>query len=52
MVKAKRFVYAKRFDGEPKPDDFKLEEEDLPELQDGGMLIGRKLDTSWLVFVI
>lgn len=39
MVKAKKFVYVQKFDGEPKPDDFKLEEEDLPELQDGDVLV-------------
>lgn len=36
MVKAKKFIYAKRFDGMPKLDDFKLEIETLPELKDGG----------------
>lgn len=36
MVKAKKFIYAKRFDGFPKITDFRLEEEELPELKDGG----------------
>lgn len=37
MVVAKKFIYAKRFVGEPKYSDFTLEEETLPELKDGGM---------------
>lgn len=36
MVVAKKFVYVKRFVGEPKPTDFRLEEETLPELKDEG----------------
>lgn len=36
MVRAKKFIYAKRFEGEPKLTDFKLVEEELPELQEGG----------------
>lgn len=36
MVQSKKFVYVKRFDGVPKLTDFRLEEETLPELQDGG----------------
>jgi NADPH-dependent curcumin reductase CurA len=36
MVIAKKFIYASRFHGEPKLDNFRLEEEDLPALQDGG----------------
>lgn len=36
MVVAKKFIYAKRFVGEPKPSDFTLEEETLPALKDGG----------------
>lgn len=39
MVKAKKFIYAKRFDGFPKLTDFKLEEETLSELRDGGKFI-------------
>lgn len=35
-VTAKKFVYAKRFDGEPKLTDFDLVEEKLPALKDGG----------------
>lgn len=36
MVQAKKFIYSKRFVGLPKLTDFQLEEETLPELQDGG----------------
>ncbi|KAL9696283.1 hypothetical protein quinque_015568 [Culex quinquefasciatus] len=35
---AKKWIYARSFDGEPKPDDFRLEEEVMPELQDGEFL--------------
>lgn len=37
MVKAKKFLYVKRFDGEPKITDFELVEEELPDIKDGGM---------------
>lgn len=37
MVKTKKFIYAKPFVGEPKETDFKLVEEELPALKDGGM---------------
>lgn len=37
-MKAKRFVYAKAFVGEPKVTDFELVEEELPALQDGEIL--------------
>lgn len=36
MVKAQKFIYNKRFVGEPKLTDFTLEEEELPALKDGG----------------
>lgn len=36
MVKAKKFLYAKRFVGEPKPSDFELVEEELPALKENG----------------
>jgi hypothetical protein len=36
VVVAKKFVYIRRFDGEPKPTDFRLEEETLTDLKDGG----------------
>lgn len=36
MTEAKKFIYAKRFDGMPKISDFKLETETLPALKDGG----------------
>lgn len=39
MVKAKKFIYAARFDGLPKISDFRLEEETLDELKDGGQLL-------------
>lgn len=37
MVQAKKFIFAKRFDGMPKLSDFRLEEETLPALEDGGL---------------
>lgn len=36
MVIAKKFVYVSKFVGEPKLSDFKLEEEQLPDLKDDG----------------
>ena len=36
MVKAKKFILAKHFDGFPTPENFQLVEEDLPELEVGG----------------
>lgn len=39
MVQAKKFIYAKRFEGMPKISDFSLEEETIPELSDGGLFI-------------
>ncbi|QJB70155.1 NADP-dependent oxidoreductase [Parasphingorhabdus halotolerans] len=39
MTTNRKFTLAKRPDGEPKPDDFKLVEETLPELQDGQFLV-------------
>lgn len=36
MVKAQRFVYAKKFVGEPKETDFILETEELQPIKDGG----------------
>lgn len=36
MIEAKKFIYAKRFNGLPKISDFKLESEILPALNDGG----------------
>ena len=36
MVGAKKFMNVSRFSGEPKLTDFKLEEEQLPALKDGG----------------
>lgn len=38
MVKAQRFVYAKKFVGEPKETDFTLETEELAPIKDGGEL--------------
>ncbi|XP_015123548.1 prostaglandin reductase 1 [Diachasma alloeum] len=39
MVTAKKFVLVKHFEGEPKPDDLKLETEELPAIQDGEYLV-------------
>lgn len=36
MVKAKKFIIQKHFDGFPKREDLKLVEEELPALKDGG----------------
>jgi hypothetical protein len=36
MIKAKKFVLAKHFDGAPKTTNFKLVEELLPELKENG----------------
>lgn len=33
---ARKFVYTEKFQGLPKLSDFRLEEESLPELKDGG----------------
>lgn len=47
MVRAKKFIFAKRFKGLPKVTDFRLEEETLPALKNGGLfsyfLIGFKM---------
>lgn len=39
MVIAKKIVHINRFLGVPKLSDSRLEEESLPELQDGGTLL-------------
>jgi hypothetical protein len=36
MAKTKKFIFARRFVGEPKEDDFTLVEEELPPLKEGG----------------
>lgn len=36
MVKSKNLLIVKHFEGEPKESDFKLVEEELPPLKDGG----------------
>ena len=36
MVRAKYWVKAQEFSGQPKSEDFKLVEEELPELKNGG----------------
>ena len=36
---AKKYVFAKRFVGEPKPWDLQLVEEELPPIKDGGMFV-------------
>jgi prostaglandin reductase 1 len=38
MVKAKVFIYASQFQGEPKSTDIELIEEDLPAVKDGEFL--------------
>ncbi|XP_063229973.1 prostaglandin reductase 1-like isoform X4 [Bacillus rossius redtenbacheri] len=44
MVKARKFILAKHFVGEPKESDFQLVEEDLPELKNGEVLV----EAEWL----
>eukprot|EP00058_Branchiostoma_floridae_P014187 XP_002599675.1 hypothetical protein BRAFLDRAFT_70354 [Branchiostoma floridae] len=39
MVKSKRFVFARQFDGMPKESDFQLVEEETPALKDGEILV-------------
>ncbi|XP_055297766.1 prostaglandin reductase 1-like [Sitodiplosis mosellana] len=39
MVKARKFVFASIFDGEPKQSDFELQFEELPTLEDGDVLV-------------
>lgn len=38
-VKAQKYVLTKYFQGEPKKTDFKIVEEKIPELKDGGDLL-------------
>ena len=38
MVIAKTFILAHHFDGAPRSDNFKLVEEELPALREGGLL--------------
>ncbi|XP_047120289.1 prostaglandin reductase 1-like [Schistocerca piceifrons] len=38
MVKARKIVLARHFQGEPRPEDFRVEEEDLPPVKDGQIL--------------
>lgn len=38
MVKAKKFIYVKEFEGEPNSSNFELVEEELPELKNGEFL--------------
>lgn len=38
-IRARKFIYATAFDGEPKLSDIELIEEDLPKLGDGEVLI-------------
>lgn len=38
VYSAKKWIYARAFDGEPKPEDFRLEEEVMPAIKDGGRL--------------
>lgn len=39
MTTSKKFILAKYFDGAPKESDFKLVEEELPPIKDGGRLM-------------
>lgn len=36
MVVSKKLLFVKQFEGEPKESDFRLVEEELPPLKDGG----------------
>lgn len=38
-MKARVFIYSKKFEGEPKETDFAIIEEDLKELEDGEFLV-------------
>jgi hypothetical protein len=38
MVKTKKFIFARRFVGEPKEDYFTVVEEELPPLKEGGKI--------------
>lgn len=39
MVRAKKIIYAKAFEGEPTSANFEIVDEDLPPLKDGEVLI-------------
>ena len=43
MAKAKKWVKCKAFEGQVTQENFKLEEEELPALQDGGNIIFTKI---------
>ena len=43
MVKAKKYIVQKQFDGLPKSTDLKIVEEELPPVKDGGKLIPHEL---------
>nr|CAD7423225.1 unnamed protein product [Timema monikensis] len=47
MVKSKKIVIAKQFDGEPKESDFEIIEEELPPLKDGGKWYIRNMLDTW-----
>jgi hypothetical protein len=42
MVKTKKYIFARRFVGEPKEDDFEVVEEELPPLKKGGKTVKNK----------
>lgn len=44
MVKARKYILAKHFDGFPKKEDFQIVEEELQPLKDGGKLRARVLE--------
>ena len=46
MMKGRRFILKQNFEGLPKPEDFELVEEELPELQDGEFLF--RLSNNYL----
>lgn len=48
MVKAKKFVLVNYFDGFPKPEDLQLVEEDLPNLENGGIIV-YIINLNWFI---
>lgn len=52
MVIAKKYVLARKFEGEPKPSDFSLVEEKLPALKSGGEYRNLFIDTISLTMLM
>ena len=50
MVKAKRFSLVRHFEGLPTKDNFKLEDQELPELQDGGKKTNEIINSLLIFF--